>query len=86
MWPVSWSAEEGAGIDDLLVGFGVGKSKPGVASESAVAGEANPSGVEACNVANRSGVEVAMGRLQLINKRTRKIVETSLSLLIIQFD
>ena len=69
-------------MDDPAVGFGVGNSKPGVATEPVAPGEAKPSGVEACSVANRSGVELAIGRLQLIKKKRKKILETSLRLLI----
>ena len=59
----------------------------GVAIESVTTGDANPLGVEACSVANRSGVgEEALGRLHANKKRIREIIETGLSLLIIQFD
>jgi hypothetical protein len=43
--------------------------------------------VEACNVANRSGVEEeATGRLHANRKKRREKVEKSLSLLIIPFN
>ena len=62
-------------------GFIVGKLKEGVAP-----GDANPEGVEACSVANKSGVGAEMGRLHPTNKRKRKTVEKSLRLLIVQFN
>ena len=73
--------------EDPMVGFAVGTSRPGVTIDSVRAGAELPEGVEACSVANRSGVEEErMGRLHPANKRKRKILEKSLSLLIIQFN
>lgn len=69
--------------DPPVVGFTVGKLEPGVASEPVTAGDANPSGVEACSVANRSGVGDAIGRLHPINKTKRTLDEKSLGFLII---
>ena len=52
----------------------------------ATAGDESPEGVEACSVANRSGVgEEAIGRLHAASKRMKTIVERSLNLFI-QFD
>jgi hypothetical protein len=64
------------------VALGVWRLRPGVVTP----GEANPPGVEAYSVANRSGAGEAAGRLQLISKKTKKIVETSSGLLIIPFN
>jgi hypothetical protein len=68
------------------VGFAPGKSKTGVATGSVDAGPAPPPGVEACSVANRSGVgEGAIGRLHPAKKKMRKIAKRDLNLFI-QFD
>jgi len=42
---------------DADVGFGEGKLETGVTIASVAAGDKSEEGVEACNVANRSGVE-----------------------------
>jgi hypothetical protein len=74
-------------MDDPVVGFGMGKLNPGVEMEPVAAGDANPSGVEACSVANRSGVgEEARGYLHPINKKRREIIKKSFRLLISQFN
>lgn len=58
----------------------------GVAIESVMIGDADPSGVEACSVANKSGVEEdATGRLHASKLRIRKAAEIDLSLLIIHY-
>lgn len=73
--------------EDPLLGFAVGNSNSGVAIDGVSAGDETPEGVEACSVANRSGVgEEAMGRLHPINKKTSKNLEKSLGLIIIQFN
>jgi len=80
MCPVSSSPVEGNGtfeppIDPPPVALGV------------TAEDEFPEGVDACNVAKRSGVgEEAIGRLHPTNKRISKIVEKSLDLLIIPFN
>jgi hypothetical protein len=67
------------------VGLDPGKLKTGVANGSVAAGGKTPEGVEACIVANRSGVgEAAMGLLHPTRKRKSRTVEKSL--VVIQFD
>ena len=59
----------------------------GVAIEPVAAGEADPEGVEACSVANRSGVgEEAIGRLHPIKSNRRRTVRKGLRLFINPFD
>ena len=66
---------------DEAVGFESGKLKTGVA-----AGDEKAEGVEACSVANRSGVgEAAIGRLHPTN-RNKTNTNRILNLCIIQFD
>ena len=73
--------------EDGEVRFAVGTSNAGVAIDSVTEGEERPEGVEACRVANRSGVaEEVIGRLQPSRKRARKIVEKTLNLLVVQFN
>lgn len=64
----------------------VGKLKSGVVAASLAAGDARPGGVEACSVANRSGVGEEAGRLHPINRREKVTAEMSPALLLIQFD
>lgn len=83
--PVSPSAGEGAGTGVLSaeeeVGFGAGRSKAGVAPGWVPAGDEDEEGVEACSVANRSGVgETAMGLLQARMKKIIEIAKKSLRL------
>lgn len=67
---------------DEDVGFESGKLKTGVA-----AGEEKEEGVEACSVANRSGVgEGALGRLHAGSKIRKETAQKSLNLFIIQFN
>ncbi len=77
--PVSWSAGEGDGTAvraDAEVGFAVGKLRPGEAVGPFTAGDENEEGVEACSVANRSGVgEERMGLLQARITRRGKIAK-----------
>ena len=74
--------DSGAKDVERVGALGVGKLKSGVDTSWVASGDEKKDGVEACNVANRSGVELTIGRLQLISMRTKEIVETSLSLLI----
>jgi hypothetical protein len=61
--------------------------KPGVVRGSPIPGEEIPEGVEACSVANRSGVgEEATGRLHASNMKRRKRDDKSLSLVIFPFN
>ena len=70
----------------MEAGLEAGTLKAGVTSDSVTAGEADEEGVEACSVANRSGVgEAAIGRLHPTRKKKRQNVKKLLSLLI-QFD
>ena len=65
--------------------FWVGGSKMSVAPGSATAGVENPDGVDACNVANRSGVgEETTGRLHPSKKKRRKTRRKSLGIFIIE--
>lgn len=74
-------------VEGTKVGLGVDKSKAGVAIDSVSAGESPPEGVEACSVANRSGVEgEAMGLLQPITKRKSEMVKRTFRLFIIRFN
>ncbi len=84
MCPVRWSDEEGTGTE---VAFGEGELNAGVANGCVSAGDEDEEGVEACSVANRSGVgEGRRGRLHAKIKRRTKIVKRNLRLLIIQLD
>lgn len=86
MCPVSWSAGEGGGTavrKDAEVAFAVGK----FAVNSLTARDEDEEGVEACSVANRSGVgEAGTGLLQARIIRRREIAKRSLRLFIIRFD
>jgi hypothetical protein len=93
--PVSWSAGDGGRIDISLftvtatgVEVEVTKLKLGVAVASTGGGDEPPSGVEACSVANRSGVGVeAAGILHpAIKKRMIKIAGINLGLFKVHFD
>ena len=89
--PDSWSAEDGAGARTSGVGVngngvGVIKLKSGVAICSDCAGGVYESGVEACSVANRSGVGDEAVMLHPVIKRKRMNVNKSLNLSVIQFD
>jgi len=94
--PVSPSADDGAGIDivslvDVIamgVEVDVTKLKSGVADASTGIEVEAVSGVEACSVANRSGVGVeAAGRLHpAIKERKIKSVGKSLNLFKVHFD
>jgi hypothetical protein len=78
------SCTEGAPEPEFVIG--VRTPNAGVASESLPAGTAAP-GVEACNVANKSGAgEEATGRLHPTVKNKKPTMATALSLFIIQFD
>jgi hypothetical protein len=78
---------EGCPDEESEVGFDVGRLKTGVGIVSVTAGDEEEEGVEACSVANRSGVgEAAMGLLHPTMKRKREIVKRDLSLFMIQFD
>ncbi len=85
---MSWSAGEGGGTAVRAeVGFAVGKLKTGEVAGPLAAGDETEEGVEACSVANRSGVgEEGTGRLQARITRREKIAKRSLRLFIIQFD
>lgn len=92
---MSWSAGDGEGTDicpeavtTIGVGVGVTKLKSGVAVASMGVEFETGSGVEACSVANRSGVGVeAAGMLHpAIKERMIKIVRKSLSLFKVHFD
>jgi hypothetical protein len=92
--PVNWSDEDGGGIElcpddvDKVEGTSVEKLKSGVASSSVGAGDESEEGVEACNVANRSGVgvEAELRKLHPRMKLSVMIVHSSLDLFITQFD
>jgi len=91
--PPGWSDEEGEGMDvcgdvDKDVGKGVGKLKMGVVIASGTAGDENEEGVEACNVANRSGVgeDAGLKTPHPRMKTTAVIVQKSLVLFMIQLD
>ena len=94
MCPVNWSAGEGEGIDsraedvDRVGGMGVGKLRSGVAISSVVAGDEKEEGVEACSVANRSGVGVETGLKSLHPsiKTSRITIHRNLVLFIIRLD
>lgn len=66
----------------------VGNMKFGVAGVSSIAGGETPSGVEACSVANRSGVgvDVAWRLHPAIKTGMRRSVKASLDLLIVHLD
>ena len=89
--PVRASAAEGAGIDrcpEDNVGFGEGRFGTGVAIASGAAGDESEEGVEACSVANRSGVGVdtELRKLHPRMKLSVMIVHSNLDLFTIQFD
>lgn len=94
MCPAGWSDEEGEGTDvcaedvDKAVGTGVEKLKSGVAISWVAAGDKNEEGVEACSVANRSGVgvEAEPRRLHPRMKISVIIDQRSLALFVVQFD
>ena len=94
MCPVSWSDDEGNGIDDCPDDVaeagetGVEKLKSGVAPGWVAAGDENEDGVEACSVANRSGVgeEAELRKLHPRIKVTVMIVHNSLPLFMFQLD
>jgi hypothetical protein len=54
-------AEPGFDVFDVGEGTGVKELKTGLAIDSVPAGEENPEGVDACSVANRSGVGEVVG-------------------------
>lgn len=57
-----------------------------VAAVSELMGDA-PEGVDACNVANRSGVEgAARPKLHAIIKKSAAMIQNSLFLVVVQFD
>ena len=95
--PVSPSAGEGAGISPFIRGVCGTVFRVGVAGlvdswnggeETRVAGATGvtPSGVAACNVANRSGVGEEAGRLHPAIESKKRNVRASLILLCIQFN
>jgi hypothetical protein len=92
--PVNWSDEDGGWIElcpddvDKVEGTSVEKLKSGVASSSVGAGDESKGGVEACNVANRSGVGVE-AELRKLHPRIKIrviIVQYSLALFVVQLD
>ena len=92
--PVSWSDADGGGTDvcaDDVVEIGetgVEKSNSEVAISWVAAGEEKEEGVEACSVANRSGVE-AEAELRKLHPRMKinvMIVHSSLALFMFQLD
>ena len=92
--PVGWSPAEGEEMDvvtdsglDVGEGIGVKKLKLGVAPIS-VAGEENPEGVEACSVANRSGVGAAEGVNNPHPRRKKRaaVSHSNLFFFVFQFD
>ena len=92
--PVNPSDAEGEGMDACAdagsaVGIAVEKLKSGVAIGSTGAGDEdeNESGVDACKVANKSGVRVdAAGRLHPANTIKRMNASDGLILFMIRFD
>lgn len=73
------------GVNGIAVG--VEKVKSGVGSGSVGAGGVYDSGVDACSVANRSGVgEEAAGRLHPALERMKRKVKQSLTLWMVRFD
>lgn len=94
MCPVSWSAADGEGMEfgaadvDTVGGTNVGKLKSGVSAESVAIGDEKDEGVEACSVANRSGVGEEAGlKSPHPSIKTRAItLQRNLFLLIIDLD
>jgi hypothetical protein len=94
IWPVSWSDDDGKGIDDCPddVGkageTGVEIWESGVVISCVAAGDESEEGVEACSVANRSGVgeEPELRKLHPRMKVTVMIVQSSLALCMLQLD
>lgn len=96
--PVGWSDDEGEGMGvcaepgfevfDVGDGTGVKKLKTGVVIASVTAGEENPEGVDACSVANRSGVGEEAGLISPHPrmKNSAAVSQMSLLLFMIQFD
>ncbi len=92
--PVSWSDADGGEIDICPddVGeageMGVEKLKSGVVISWVAAGDESEEGVEACSVANRSGVgaEAELRKLHPRMKVTVMIVHSSLALFMFQLD
>ena len=73
---------------DADVGLGVEKLKMGVATSSVTAGDKNEEGVEACSVANRSGVGEETG-VKIPHPRMKisaVVIHKSFDLFIIQVD
>ena len=93
---MGWSADEGEGIAvndkpgfDVGEGTGVIELKMGVVPASVPAtGVEPPEGVDACSVANRSGVgeEAELKTPQPSRKNSAAVIQISLFLLMIQFD
>ena len=73
---------------DKAVGTGVEKLKSGVASSWVAAGDENEEGVEACSVANRSGVGVEAEPRNLHPRMKISVIieHGSLALFVVQFD
>ena len=92
MWPVNPSDADGAGMDacadaGMAVGIGVEKLKSGVAIGSTGAGDEKESGVDACSVANKSGVGVdAAGRVHPAIKVKSVNINDNLSLFMVRLD
>ena len=90
--PVGWSDEEGEGMgvcaeSGKAVGIGVEKLKSGDAIGSTGAGDENEEGVNACSVANKSGVGVAAdGKRHPVINRMRMTVQTNFVLFITRLD
>ena len=73
---------------DANVGFGEGKLKTGVVIASVTAGDENEEGVEACSVANKSGVDGDDG-VNIPHPRMKiraVIIHTNFVLFIFQFN
>src|SRR5512141_1753744 len=70
----------------MLGELGLGVRVGSAAAREVGAAGVTPSGVAACNVANRSGVGAEAGRLHPAKVSNRKDVNKSRTLLVIQFD
>jgi hypothetical protein len=73
---------------DADVGLGEGKPKTGVAMDSVTTGDVDEEGVEACSVANRSGVGEETG-VKIPHPRMKisaVVIHKSFVLFIIQVD
>lgn len=96
--PAGWSEEDGEGMEvaaesgfsTFVVGeaTGVNKLNAGVVTTSVTAGEANPDGVEACRVANRSelGAVVGLRTPQPRMKNSAAVIHNNLFFFLLQFN